>query len=232
MKCDKCVKSFYCNEFCLKSDSSVHSIECNPNDDLNEIIGDLCRQKEVKDASDWIKFKDLDEFVTQTLILLKILFKLKTNSSEKQIQLINGQIVDFNSIIEPKCQQMRRIVDEEEEDEGMDDQNDEMIDEMMYNFGAWLSVVRKVIRLEFIANKLGSIDETLLERAFRIVSHLMLNQFKLYISIMIVRAYDTLFMCWTQHFCWKPEKRFMWRCVLSVTPVFPTVVHFSMTTMS
>ncbi|CAG2183524.1 unnamed protein product, partial [Oppiella nova] len=114
--CDTCLKYWYCSDSCLNSHSVVHRFECHPNYDLAEVIAKKCSAPVVRDESDWCKFSDLDEMVTQTLLLLRILFRLKSEPScvTKAHPMGNGLSVSYDQIRAPVCQQMHKVWDDED----------------------------------------------------------------------------------------------------------------------
>ena len=199
---------------CLRNDSITHRFECDPSFELTEMIANKCSVPEVRDESDWSKFKDCDEFVTQTLLLLRILFKLKSepNLASNECLLGNGLSVSYDDIVVPISQTMHRVWDDST---GLDEHHSikaDLIDHFSYNFGAWLSVVTEIIASDFLKSKLGSVPEHVLMKAFRIVSLYsidLINSVKRLSNRLFATLY-TYVICLSST---KSEKPFMLRCV-------------------
>ncbi|CAG2109328.1 unnamed protein product [Medioppia subpectinata] len=171
IECHKCQKYWYCSQSCLRDHWIVHQFECDSKHGLLDVITNKCNAPAVREESDWIKFRDLDELVTQTLLLLRILFRLKSDPkcATNELSAADGSLVSYDLIVDQKCQQMHKVWDEEELEANDPDVKVELIDEMTYNFGAWLSVVREVLDLSCIKDRIGSVEEHVLMKAFRIV---------------------------------------------------------------
>jgi hypothetical protein len=167
-ECKTCSEYWYCSNWCRINDWNCHQFECNNN--LRQLIRDKCNEPSVKEESDWRKFIDLDEYVTQTQLLLRILFKLNSdpNCGSKPYLLPNGLSVSYNDIMAPNCVKMRKAFDNDVNDDE-DWTKFKIVDEVTYNFGAWLSVCKQLLNLNSIQSKIGSVSDEVLMRAFLIV---------------------------------------------------------------
>ncbi|XP_054166054.1 SET and MYND domain-containing protein DDB_G0273589-like [Oppia nitens] len=171
IRCERCVKMWYCSDTCCINDSIGHSFECDVDYDLIQIITDQFSCLDIRDESDWCKFRDPDEWLTHTLLLLRVLFRMKAdpNCTTIDYQLPNGSTVCYDQINAPLCEHMHRVYDEEDMSDKDNNLKIELIDEITYNFGAWLQVVKQILDLNCIQTKLGVITEEVLMRTFRII---------------------------------------------------------------
>jgi hypothetical protein len=68
----------------------------------------------------------------------------------------------------PNCVKMRKAFDNDVNDDE-DWTKYKIVDEVTYNFGAWLSVCKQLLNLNCIQSKIGSVSDEVLMRAFLIV---------------------------------------------------------------
>lgn len=170
-----CRRVWYCGQTCLTNDSVIHSFECHPTYDFKELIFDKCSNPELKEELDWIKFKDTDELITHTLLLLRILFRLKSepNCETKTYSLAKELSISYDQIVLPESDRVHRVWEDSPYMENEQTITADLIDDLTYNFGAWFSTVKQVLQSEFMTTRLGPIHEDVLMRAFRIVSYIL-----------------------------------------------------------
>ena len=171
IECPTCHRVWYCSQNCQTDDATIHGFECHPTTDLKEFIVDKCCDPQLKEELDWIKFKDTDELVTHTLLLLRILFRLKSDPDceTKAYSFGSGLSISYDQIILPESDRVHRVWEDSPYMEEEQTITADLVDDLTYNFGAWLSVVKQVLNHELITTRLGTVNEEVLMRAFRIV---------------------------------------------------------------